>query len=789
VALTGLAFLSVVGLKPAVSAPPTKVDICHRSASESNPYQSQDPAIGNNGDLDGGHFEHTGPVFPAKGPDGKWGDIIPPYEYVDSDGKTQTFPGYNWPPAGQAIWQNDCNPVQPIKPILECVEGDPSGGFMAHFGYDNPNKNALDYPVSAEDNGFDPPPLQRTQPTHFDPGRHVDVFQVESSGGALTWTLTGTKATASHDSTSCQASITVVKKLNPSNDSGRFNLEIDRKTAGTGAGVGDGGTTGTVAVDTGQRTVGESAASGTDLANYDSQIVCDNGAQGTGTTLTVTVKKGQSITCTITNTRKAGPGPGPKPKPVRPIAECVAFDNGAPSVAYWGYKNDNDFPVELPVGNTNMFTPAPQDRGQPTVFEPGRLTGVFATSFGSAGTLVWKLDGGTATASSQSTHCTATVELRKVTVPADDPGVFNLLIQGKVLATGPNGTTTGPVTVGVGEGTASETAGTGTNLADYDSKVECTRNGKVEVSVSGTKVDGEVFNGDVVVCTFTNARKKPVPPTPTPPPTPIPTPPPPPTPPPTPPPAPPGPPVDLAITKTANPTTVVIGQKITWTVTVKNNSSVAAADVNVVKVNEFSHRSTILSITPSQGTCGTRSCDLGRLGAGASATITAVSRATRVGVIVNTVRIGSEEQESNYLNNTASAIARVTRPLRPPPGAGGVALTVACKTLTAVPVRLQAGSTSIVLTTARDRFGRPVRGLPVKMSGLGLNRQVRTNARGVARFTLTPPRRGIVFFGTRLRSLAAAAAPCTTRLGVLGAAHTGGGQAGAGQAGKPSVTG
>src|SRR5262249_17875792 len=228
----------------------------------------------------------------------------------------------------------------------------------------------------------------------------------------------------------------------------------------------------------------------------------------------------------------------------------------------------------------NRFTPGAEDRGQPTVFEPGRVTGVIATSFGGAATLVWHLDGKTATASSQSRHCTATVELRKVTVPADDPGIFNLLIQGKVLPTGPNGTTTGPVTVGVGEGEASETAGSGTNLADYDSKVECTRNGKVEVSVTGTKVDGAVSNGDVVVCTFTNTRKTPVAPPPTPPPPE----PPPPTPPPTPQPPPPSPPVDLAVTKTANPTTVVIGQKITWTVTVKNNSPTAAADVNVVKV-------------------------------------------------------------------------------------------------------------------------------------------------------------------------------------------------------------
>jgi hypothetical protein len=102
-----------------------------------------------------------------------------------------------------------------------------------------------------------------------------------------------------------------------------------------------------------------------------------------------------------------------------------------------------------------------------------------------------------------------------VTAPADDPGLFNLLVNNQLLAVGGNGTTTGPVTVGVGEGEVSETAGPGTNLANYDSTVACTRNGSPEVSVAGTKVDGAVANGDVVVCTFTNTRK-PTAPAPTP---------------------------------------------------------------------------------------------------------------------------------------------------------------------------------------------------------------------------------------------------------------------------------
>jgi hypothetical protein len=780
----------MAGLAPAShTSNSDTVRVCHRTASEDNPYSVVEPAIANNGDLKGGHLDHTGPIFPDKGPDGKWGDIIPPYTYVDSSGVTQTFPGYNWTPEGQAIWEKGCQvgtapPAQPLTPRLECVERAPNGGLLAHFGYDDPGTDAVDIPVSAEDNGFDPVPLDRGQPTHFDPGHHEDVFQVESNGGDLTWTLTGNAVTAAHDSPSCQASITVVKKLNPAGDAGRFDLEIDGRTAGTGANVGDGGTTGTVAVDTGEHTVGESGASGTELANYDVEIVCRNGAtvvgEGTTAPVKVMVGKGDSIICTETNTRMQGPSPVVVPK-----LECVAFKDGKPYEAVWGYENDNGFPVTIPVGNSNGFTPAPVDRGQPTVFEPGRLKGVFETTFDGAQTLVWTVGGKSATASKASTRCTATVELRKVTVPADDPGVFHLLLQGHVLATGGNGTTTGPVTVGVGEGTVSETAGPNTDLGDYDSKIVCTRNGHEEVSVTGTKVEGAVANGDVVVCTFTNTRKTPVPPTPTPPeptpappepPPPAPTPPPPgPTPPPpapapAPPPPPPGPPVDLAITKTATPTTVAIGQKITWSVTVKNNSTRAAAEVDVVKVNEFSHRSAILSVAPSQGTCsvGTRSCDLGRLGPGASATITAVTRATRIGVIVNTVRVDSEEQESNYLNNTASAVVHVTGL---PTAPGKVVVAYACQSLTTEPGRLHAGQTSIVLTTAKDRFGAPVPGLTVYMRGAGLDRHARTNPAGVARFVFTAHRTGLIVFARAPRVTLSARAPCATLLAVLKASQ------------------
>jgi hypothetical protein len=109
-----------------------------------------------------------------------------------------------------------------------------------------------------------------------------------------------------------------------------------------------------------------------------------------------------------------------------------------------------------------------------------------------------------------------------------------------------------------------------------------------------------------------------------------------------------------------------------------------------------------------------------------------MSAATRIGAILNVVRVGSEEQKSDYLNNTASALVRVVGPLRPPPPQNAV-----CRTLAAAARALLAGQPLIVLTTARNRFGAPVAGVTVHARGPGISQRARTNARGLARFTVT----------------------------------------------------
>jgi hypothetical protein len=97
------------------ATPSDKVTICHATASTTNPYTA--PEV-NTSSVDeeknqylNGHGDHTGPVFdPAGGKDQPaWGDIIPPFESPIGT----KFPGYNWTEAGQAIYNNGCQPVIP----------------------------------------------------------------------------------------------------------------------------------------------------------------------------------------------------------------------------------------------------------------------------------------------------------------------------------------------------------------------------------------------------------------------------------------------------------------------------------------------------------------------------------------------------------------------------------------------------------------------------------------------------------------------------------------------------
>jgi cysteine-rich repeat protein len=92
------------------------------------------------------------------------------------------------------------------------------------------------------------------------------------------------------------------------------------------------------------------------------------------------------------------------PNLVRPVLECVEKASESSFIARFGYRNDAVEDVGVSVGANNKFTPSPQDRGQPTVYLPGRQRYVFAVTF-NGDNLVWKLGPRTSTASRNSAAC------------------------------------------------------------------------------------------------------------------------------------------------------------------------------------------------------------------------------------------------------------------------------------------------------------------------------------------------------------------------------------------------
>src|SRR5439155_621668 len=113
---------------------------------------------------------------------------------------------------------------------------------------------------------------------------------------------------------------------------------------------------------------------------------------------------------------------------------------------------------------------------------------------------------------------TGQLEVKKVLSPSNDPGRFNLQIDGITKkADASNGDTTTKQTVSPATHSVGETAGTASSLGDYTSAIECrSANGAGEVLASGSDsgpLNVSVAEGADVVCTITNTRKVGPPPT------------------------------------------------------------------------------------------------------------------------------------------------------------------------------------------------------------------------------------------------------------------------------------
>jgi|GEM_PF-1121900 len=131
--------------------------------------------------------------------------------------------------------------------------------------------------------------------TESGPAGYAASFSADCSGTIAN----GQTKTCTVTNNDISPTLRVIKDVVPDTDLGLFNLRIDGATAGTGANVGDGGTTGFVPVNAGNHTVSETAGTNTTLSDYTTVIGGDCAANGS-----VSLALAQNKTCTITNTKK-----------------------------------------------------------------------------------------------------------------------------------------------------------------------------------------------------------------------------------------------------------------------------------------------------------------------------------------------------------------------------------------------------------------------------------------------------------------------------------------------------
>jgi uncharacterized repeat protein (TIGR01451 family) len=131
---------------------------------------------------------------------------------------------------------------------------------------------------------------------------------------------------------------------------------------------------------------------------------------------------------------------------------------------------------------------------------------------------------------------------------------------------------------------------------------------------------------------------------------------------------------DMAITtSTPSPDPVMTGQQATWTLTVTNNGASFAGAVTTTDPAPAGW--TIVSATPSVGSCtaGTVNCALGTMASGATATITVVATTggATLGTINSTATVATTTTDPTAANNTATVTTVVESDQCGNPGAQG----------------------------------------------------------------------------------------------------------------------
>jgi len=242
--------------------------------------------------------------------------------------------------------------------------------------------------------------------------------------------------------------------------------------------------------------------------------------------------------------------------------------------------------------------------------------------------------------------------------------------------------------------------------------------------------------------------------------------------------------MDVRVIKDATPQVQLVnGQaEITYTIVVRNEGPNQAHDV--VLTDAAPGGVTFVAFTqPAAGSCTVTAslldCSLGTLGPGVGRSIVLTARVTQPGTYVNSATATGDGKDTNGANNTDDATTLVTAPATPPttaakpnpkpaakpkPKPKPAPQAPVCRVLEVTPGLVKANGDRQLVIAKVTQSRNPVRGVAVRFSGKGPSKVVKTNAHGVARFSVAPRKAGIM-----LVKITSAKACNTARIGVIGA--------------------
>ncbi len=122
-----------------------------------------------------------------------------------------------------------------------------------------------------------------------------------------------------------------------------------------------------------------------------------------------------------------------------------------------------------------------------------------------------------------------------------------------------------------------------------------------------------------------------------------------------------GPQADVSVNKTDSPDPVLVGNDLTYTVTVTDNGPLDAESVTMV--DTLPSEVTFKSVSTTGGACseadGTVTCALDTVDNGATITVTIVVTTNSVGTVRNSATATSQTPDPNISNNTDSTTTTV----------------------------------------------------------------------------------------------------------------------------------